>query len=118
MSETELQASIVSALERLGHIVIRVQSGKVKVRGGWMQLAPEGTPDLCVLGPPYPTLLTTTTWLETKVQGGKLRPAQVAWHERAKKGGHRVAVVRSVAEALAAVSDSPVRNLSPDRAEP
>lgn len=97
MSETQLQASIVDSLEKMGYLVIRVQSGKVRVRGGWMQLAPEGTPDLCVLS-------SHTTWLETKTLTGRLRPAQVAWHERAKKGGHRVAVVRSVAEALTAVS--------------
>jgi hypothetical protein len=98
VGEAELQASIVSSLERLGYLVIRVQSGKVKVKGGWMQLAPEGTPDLHVMSPGL------ATWLETKVKDGKLRPSQVAWHERAKKGGHRVAVVRSVAEALQAVS--------------
>ena len=63
-----------------------------------MQLAEEGTPDLVVRSPGG-----ITTWLETKDEDGKLRPAQKAWHERAKKGGHRVAVVRSVNDAVTVV---------------
>lgn len=101
MSENELQASIVSSLERLGHHVTRIQSGKVRVKGGWMQLAEEGTPDLVVRSPGG-----LTTWLETKVKDGRLRPAQLAWHERAKKGGHRVAIVRSINDAVTVVGST------------
>lgn len=99
MSETDLYDPIKKTLERFGHIVTRVHSGKVKVRGGWMQLADPGTPDHVCCSPNG-----LTTWLETKTPVGKLSPAQVAWHERAKRNGHRVAVVRSPAEALKAVS--------------
>ncbi len=98
MSETELYDPIKKTLERCGHIVTRIHSGKVKVRGGWMQLAPKGTPDHVVSSPNG-----LTTWLETKTPVGELNADQKAWHERAKRGGHRVVVVRSPAEALAAV---------------
>jgi len=81
----------------MGHIVTRVHSGKVKVRGGWMQLAEEGTPDFHV-----GLSGGGSMWLEVKDDDGELSHAQKRWHERAKKGGHRVYVVRSVAEALEA----------------
>jgi hypothetical protein len=92
--ETKDQAGIVSALEGLGYLVIRTNSGRVPVRGGWMHLAPEGTPDLRVVG---------RTWLETKTDKGKLSEAQKRMHARLTAAGERVAVVRSVAEALEAV---------------
>ncbi len=99
MSETELYDPIKKTLERIGCIVTRVHSGKVKVRGGWMQLADPGTPDHHVMSPGG-----VATWLETKTAEGDLNPAQKAWHERARKAGHRVRVVRSPAEAVAAVT--------------
>lgn len=108
MSETDLSRAITKALTQLGHVVIRVQSGKVFVgnqyssSGHWVQLADKGTPDRVVLSHGG-----ITTWLEVKTPKGRLSPEQVRWHERAKKGGHRVAVVRSVAEALQAVKGPP-----------
>ena len=98
MSETDLYDPIKKLLEKCGHIVTRVHSGKVKVRGGWMQLADPGTPDHHVMSPGG-----VSTWLETKTPVGKLNAAQKAWHERAKRNGHRVKVVRTPAEALQAV---------------
>lgn len=99
MSETDRYSPIKAALELAGHIVTRVHSGKVKVKGGWMQLADEGTPDFHVASPGG-----RSTWLEVKDDKGFLSEAQERWHERAKKEGHRVAVVRSPREALAAVA--------------
>ena len=117
MSETALSKAINDTLESLGHVVIRVHSGTIRAlppggkgRPYWMQLAIKGTPDRVVLSPNG-----LTTWLEVKTKTGRLSPDQKRWHERANKGGHRVVVVRSVADALAAVNDSPVRNLSLDR---
>ena len=99
--EGALQHSIRLALEALGHIVIRVQSGKVQLGTGaqsrWVHLAMKGTPDLLVLGRDG-----KATWLEVKLPTGKVSPAQMAWHSWARTYGHRVAVVRSVSEALAA----------------
>ena len=92
--ETQRQATIVAELSKLGRLVIRVQSGVVKVKRGWMHLAPEGTPDLYVVG---------WGWLETKLEKSKPTPEQLDMHARLIAAGERVAVVRSVAEALEAV---------------
>jgi hypothetical protein len=97
VSEAAIQRSIVETVRNLGHVVIRVQSGKVKVRGGWMTLAEPGTPDLCL---PF-----LRAWGETKTPKGKLSPEQVTWHERARRAGVRVAVWRSAADAVKSVTD-------------
>jgi hypothetical protein len=82
--------------------MIRVQSGVVPLSYGgkvrFVHLAPKGTPDWLVIreGPVY-------TWLEIKVEGGKLNKHQQAWHEWAISSGLRVATVRSISEAIAAV---------------
>lgn len=98
MSETDIGRAIRKTLERIGCIVTRVHSGKVKVKGGWMQLADEGTPDHHVMCPGGLSM-----WLETKTAVGNLSPAQKRWHERARKNGYTVKVVRSPQEALEAV---------------
>lgn len=47
MSETsEVTRPLLVALAKLGVYAVRVQSGRLRVRGGWMHLAPEGTPDI------------------------------------------------------------------------
>ena len=99
MKETDISRAIVKMLSSLGHLVVRVQSGKVQTSSGsWMQMAEKGCPDLICLSSGG-----VTTWLEVKTPIGSLNADQKAWHERAKRNGHRVAVVRSPAEALAAV---------------
>lgn len=91
-SESELQRTIVKALESAGAWVIRVQSGgQVRVRRGHMQLAEAGTPDLHIVG---------YGWMEVKSATGKLNAEQVAWHKRAANLGVRVAVVRTPADAI------------------
>jgi hypothetical protein len=98
-SEAVRQAAIVAALSAAGRIPVRVHSGKVKVRGGWMQLAPNGTPDLYVVG---------WGWLECKTDTGKLNADQMRMHRLLRAEGERVAVVRSAAEALRAVISNQV----------
>lgn len=100
LPEAERQAGIVEALALIGRTAFRVQSGKVKVRGGWMQLAPVGTPDLYVLG---------WGWLECKAERGKLSMNQLVMHERIRHAGELVAVVRTPAEAVAAVTGGKAR---------
>lgn len=104
--ETPLSKAISAALEALGHVVIRVHSGSVqalppsgKGRPYWMQLAEKGTPDRVVLSPGG-----KVTWIEVKTKTGSVSPVQRLWHERAIRFGHRVAVVRSIRDAIAAVS--------------
>lgn len=94
MTESLTQRAIVVALRSAGLIAIRIQSGKVRVKGGWMLLAPNGTPDLYVIG---------WGWLECKTDEGELNADQQRMHERIRKAGERVAVVRSPQEALEAV---------------
>lgn len=96
MNETHLSKSIRDALACAGFWCMRVQSGMARVRGGMMRLAEPGTPDILVLAPVY-------GWLEVKREGAKFKPTQKPWHDKARKHGVRVAVVRSVAEALEAV---------------
>jgi hypothetical protein len=93
-SERVIQADIVEALARAGRFAFRVHSGKVRVARGWMQLAPAGTPDLYVLG---------WGWLEIKTEKGRVRPEQTTMHRHIRAAGERVATVRTVKEALAAV---------------
>ncbi len=93
-SEAAIQAEIMACLAGWGRLAIRVHSGKVKVRGGWMRLAPEGTPDLYVLG---------FGWLECKAEKGKLSPDQERMHRLITEAGERVAVVRSAGEAVMVV---------------
>ena len=93
-SEAAIQADIMQALRKAGRHVCRTHSGQVKVRGGWMWLAPEGTPDLYVIG---------FGWLECKAAKGKLNADQERMHQVIRAAGERVMVVRSVKEALRVV---------------
>ena len=97
MSETALSRSIRLALSALGVWVIRVQSGVLAVaytptRIHRVHCAEPGTPDLC---------LPALGWLEVKTARGEPSRVQLAWHNRAAREGVRVAVVRSVSEAVA-----------------
>ena len=94
MTEGQIQAAVVEAIRSMGVMVERVQSGKVKVQGGWMRLASPGTPDLW----------TSCGWLECKTAKGLLSDEQIAWHARARDAGVNVAVVRSAADAVRIVS--------------
>jgi hypothetical protein len=97
MSETDLSRSIRQALAAMGVWVIRVQAGQHRVRGGVLQCAEPGTPDLCL-----PAL---SAWFEVKTPKGALEASQVAWHQRATREGVKVAVVRSVSEAVTTVQE-------------
>lgn len=96
-SESAISSSVTQRWEARGGIVVRVQSGKVPVRGGWMQLAERGTPDLYVMAPHGQAF-----WAETKTERGKLSEDQQRWHMKARRLGHLVFVVRDEASADAA----------------
>ena len=98
MSEADIQRQITDALRKLGAFVFRIQSGKVKVKRGWMQLAPEGSPDLGVIVPPGGVFLG----LEVKDAKGKLRDAQVTVANALCRAGAAVRTVRSVEDAVRA----------------
>lgn len=95
-NEQPIQERILKALELRRVWAIRINAGGVSAKGGYFRGAPAGTPDICVLAPVY-------GWLEVKRPSGARNKNQLRWHARAEREGVRVAVVRSVAEALAAV---------------
>lgn len=93
-SETALSKAIRDALEATGAWVLRVNSGMIQLRhGGWMHLAPKGTPDVLVLAP-------VKAWLEVKRPGEKLTAEQELTHARLVEAGWHVGVAHSVGEAL------------------
>lgn len=94
-AETALAKAIRDALAAIGVVVWREQSGSVRVRRGYMHLAPEGTPDIVGYLPGGRMLA-----LEVKLPKGKERPAQTEWLARAAAAGCCVATVRSVDEAV------------------
>jgi hypothetical protein len=99
MSETsELTGPLISALRDAGAWPIRMQSGRVRVRGGWMMLAPAGTADILCFPQRKPI-----TWIETKTLAGELRGKQEEFRERVVGWGHRYIVARSIDEGLEAL---------------
>jgi len=100
--ETDLQRAILETLRALGLTVWRNQSGTVRVRGGFMHMAPEGTPDIIgyladgrLLG------------IEVKLPGKEKRNTkperrekQAAWRAKARAAGCVVGQVTSVGEAV------------------
>lgn len=99
-AERDLQTALLQALERIPDIVvIRQNSGRVKVRGGYVLLAPAGTPDLQVLLPAGRTI-----WIELKPDkphhNAKTIAAQKAWRERAARMGHVVLELRDVQQCV------------------
>jgi len=98
VGETAISKAIRDALKKDGWRVERINSGMVKVAGGFMHLASKGTPDSLVM-----KSRTLWGWLETKTPEGKLNEHQVAFHAWAREVGINVDVVRSADEARAAV---------------
>ncbi len=105
--ETILQAEIMAALGPLpGVVVWRNSIGTAASAVSGRRVA------YGVGGPGAPDLLCevrtasgawAAVWLEVKTATGALRPDQRRWHEAARADGRHVYIVRSVADALAAV---------------
>lgn len=94
-AETEISKNIAKALEKLGFIVIRLQSGMIKSGARFIHLCPKGTPDRICLGKNGVTL-----WFEIKKEDGDLSEDQIKWHEKAIALGHKVFTIKSVEEAV------------------
>lgn len=98
MTETALSREIQDALESLGALVVRVQSGTFRGAGGHVvHGAQKGTPDL------YVAWRGRHQWLEVKTSEGELSHEQDSWHRFARQQGERVFTVRSVEQALRVV---------------
>ena len=80
--------------------LIRVHSGRVRVKGGYMALAPIGTADYLGIGPGGRALA-----VELKVPGGKQSPEQVVFCDLWRRKGGIYAVVHSAAEFFDLVLD-------------
>jgi hypothetical protein len=100
--EGDSKRRILAALEAVGAFAFRVQSGMVKVRGGWMHLSPPGTADILVIVPPDGRVLG----LEVKTAKGKERDAQLTWADAVRGLGGAVQTVRTPEEAVRAYLDA------------
>lgn len=104
MSETDLVRAIIGALQLKGIWCWRVNSGVTVLGSGKSKRvikgAPAGSPDIEGIFPPGSGRFFG---LEVKTETGRVLASQQRWHEKARGQGVRVAVVRSVAEALEAV---------------
>ncbi len=97
MSESALSRESSRMLERMGWLVWRLPVGKAR---GRQQMLPAGTPDKMALK------RGRVVFLEFKSPDAKARqdqPAQPKMHATLRAAGFRVAVVRSVDEAIEAV---------------
>lgn len=95
--EDALKSQVIAYLNQTGTFYLRLNSGKVAVKRGWMNLCPEGTSDFLVCNPdPH--------WLELKAAGNTTkasrREAQEAFGKKVRSLGHRYSVVTSVAELI------------------
>jgi hypothetical protein len=98
--ENAVQRDLIRhAQELLGVLAIRINSGRVKVRGGWMTLAPIGTPDLL-----FVLFGGRCCWLECKTPAGKLSADQARMHAELRRRGHVVIVASSRVEFLAGLA--------------
>lgn len=100
-SETQISRQIQDAVARLGVTLARTQSGKVRVNGGWMQLAPEGWPDLTGYLPNGRFL-----GIEVKRPGQKPSAAQFLFGRKAAAAGAVYLLASSVQEAVKAVQSA------------
>ncbi len=98
MSEAPIQRAILDAFAAMGVLAYRINSGRVKARGGWYQGAPAGFPDVIVVVAPIGRLLG----LEVKDAKGVVSDAQVRTADALCRAGAACRTVRSVEEAVRA----------------
>ena len=95
---------IMKYLDRLGIFYLRNQSGRVKVRGGWMNLAPQGTADLVIF--PDGKL---PIWVECKVTGNKTskerQQSQAEFAETVRRLGHTAIQATCLDDVLAVLNE-------------
>jgi hypothetical protein len=99
--EDAIQHEIVKAIHRCDLFVFHIPNGGQRSMREGMRFKAigvvAGIPDLFI-----PAILL---WLEVKTAKGRLSPAQRKIHQTLTAIGHRVAVVRSVDEALKEIDD-------------
>jgi len=105
--ETMLQARIMAALGQMHGVVVWRNSVGVAVYDSGARVeygvGGRGAPDLfCAV---QFNGLSIALYIEVKTPEGSVDPHQRQWHSAARRGGNNVAVVRSVADALAVVAE-------------
>lgn len=108
LAERDVKRGVVDLLRAAGYWVARIQSGRLKVRGGFMVCAPEGTADLLALRPGEAPL-----WVECKRAGRDItqpeqRAAQDRFRALVERCGHRYVRAASV-EAVRGAIEAPAR---------
>ena len=97
-SEATLQREIVLCLRKAGYLVTHVPIGDAwsrrRIRQSYMGTQP-GWPDLVVCGSEGEVV-----FVEVKLPGGKLSPAQGVIHSRLRAMGHDVVVAKSVSDVV------------------
>ena len=101
MRETDLSNQIKEYLELTGFKVLRLNSGKVKVRGGMMQLCPAGTPDLLAHWFDGQILYVET---KTEEKHSKVSSKQIEIHAELRERGFTVIVPKTYIEAVAQIT--------------
>ena len=93
--EAEISLEIRKALEKLGIPCYRMNSGGYR---GRMRGHAKGTPDILAL--PQIVRVPTPYWIEVKRPGGKLRPEQLEFADRARNRGEFWCLAESVDDVL------------------
>jgi hypothetical protein len=111
MSEhDEITRPLIDALNKTGGLALRMNSGRAKVKGGFLQLHAKGTADILffprgyIVVPELKFECATPIWLETKAvkkdHHKEQQENQAAFRAQVEALGHRWACVRSVKEGL------------------
>lgn len=112
--ETSISRECADVLDAMNLYHLRLQSGRVKVRGGFMHLCPTGTPDRLFLLP-VPNTHPMIVFVEVKVPGEELRPEQVIVHARLVGTGACVLTVTSGRELNLAILEMKKGLIAPSR---
>ena len=94
-TETQISRNIGDLLTKAGIWNMRINSGRVKVRQGWMQLAPKGTPDRMAI------INGTAVFIEVKRPGYKPSADQLLAQREIAKSGAIVLNATSLEEFIA-----------------
>jgi hypothetical protein len=96
VTEAQLQRACIEFLRLSGWYVRPAPRQSQRTHGTAYEIPP-GEPDLLAVKG------GRALWFELKTATGTLSKAQVIWHQRARQGGERVYVVRSVDQLRAAL---------------
>lgn len=100
-TESLIQNQIRVGLSKAGHVVFRVNVGKVKMQNGrWFETGvPKGFSDLFGFRPDGRIF-----FIEVKNEAGRVRPKQKIFIEQMRKRGALAGVARSVEDAMEIVN--------------